>query len=108
MTTLVGTSGWQYEDWRGGLYPEGCPQRLWEKLGPVLLQLPPTLRADPGLLERCLACFPGDVRVAVEPRHPSWWSDEVREAGWQDAYVYFNNDPGGAAVRNAARFARLV
>ncbi|WP_405147151.1 DUF72 domain-containing protein [Sphaerisporangium sp. NBC_01403] len=23
-------------------------------------------------------------------------------------YVYFNNDPGGAAVRNAARFAELA
>ena len=26
---LVGCSGWQYQDWRGGLYPEGCPQREW-------------------------------------------------------------------------------
>ena len=26
---LIGTSGWQYRDWRGGLYPEGVPQRLW-------------------------------------------------------------------------------
>jgi uncharacterized protein YecE (DUF72 family) len=32
----------------------------------------------------------------------------VREAGWRDAYVYFNNDPHGAAVRNAERFARLI
>jgi uncharacterized protein YecE (DUF72 family) len=235
MTWLVGTSGWQYKDWRGVLYPEGVPQRLWleayarefptvesnnafyrlpapetfaawrertpdgfvmavkasrflthikrleepeepvqrlmtavaalkEKLGPILLQLPPTLRAAPGRLDRCLACFPRDVRVAVEPRHDSWWTDEVqdvlrargaalcwadrlsrpqnplwrtagwgyvrmhqgragveygetalrtwaarlREAGWQDVYVYFNNDPGGAAVRNARRFTGLA
>ncbi|MGR6921291.1 DUF72 domain-containing protein [[Actinomadura] parvosata] len=234
MTRLVGTSGWQYKDWRGVLYPEGVPMRLWletyaaefatvesnnafyrlpslesfaawrdrtppgfvmavkasrflthirrleepeepvarlmgaaaglkEKLGPILLQLPPTLKADPGRLDRCLGCFPPEVRVAVEPRHDSWWTEEVRrlleargaalcwadrlgrpvtplwrtagwgyvrlhqgrsgwsygegalrtwaarveEAGWQDAYVYFNNDPGGAAVRNARRFARL-
>lgn len=236
MATLVGTSGWQYKDWRDVLYPEGVPQRLWletyaaafptvennnafyrlpspesfagwrertpdgfvmavkasrflthikrladpeepvarlmaaasrlkEKLGPILLQLPPTLRADPGRLDQCLACFPGGVRVAVECRHASWWTDEVhdvlrargaalcwadrlgrpqnpfwrttswgyvrlhegratphpeygetslrtwarrvREARWQDAHVYFNNDPGGAAVRNAIRFARL-
>jgi uncharacterized protein YecE (DUF72 family) len=26
---LVGTSGWQYKDWRGVLYPPGLPQRLW-------------------------------------------------------------------------------
>jgi uncharacterized protein YecE (DUF72 family) len=25
----VGTSGWQYADWRGVLYPEGLPQRRW-------------------------------------------------------------------------------
>ncbi|MFI6598432.1 DUF72 domain-containing protein [Nonomuraea sp. NPDC050536] len=237
MGTLVGTSGWQYKDWRGVLYPEGVPQRLWletyaeefptvesnnafyrlptqenfagwrdrtpdgfvmavkasrylthikrladpqepvrrlmeaaaglkDKLGPILLQLPPTLKADPDKLARCLACFPDEVRLAVEPRHPSWWTDDVervlreraaalcwadrggrplsplwrtagwgyvrlheghatpfpeygeaalkswaervREAGWREAYVYFNNDLGGAAVRNARRFARLL
>jgi uncharacterized protein YecE (DUF72 family) len=26
---LVGTSGWQYRDWRGRFYPEGLPQRRW-------------------------------------------------------------------------------
>jgi uncharacterized protein YecE (DUF72 family) len=25
----VGTSGWQYDDWRGRFYPEGLPQRKW-------------------------------------------------------------------------------
>ncbi len=145
MPVLVGTSGWQYRDWRGVLYPPGRPQRLWleeyarhfatvennnafyrlpatetfaawreatpgdfvmavkasrflthmkrlrdprepverlmgrvaglgGKLGPVLLQLPPTLRADAGLLDACLECFPPGVRVAVEPRHDSWWT----------------------------------
>jgi uncharacterized protein YecE (DUF72 family) len=29
MPLLVGTSGWQYRDWRGPLYPAGQPQRLW-------------------------------------------------------------------------------
>ncbi|WP_149182774.1 DUF72 domain-containing protein [Streptomyces sp. TRM49041] len=150
MTVLVGTSGWQYKDWRGVLYPAGTPQRLWleeyaagfatvevnnafyrlpsheifedwrrrtpadfvvavkasrflthikrlrepeepvhrlmshaaglgERLGPVLLQLPPTLRADPGLLDACLSRFPAGTRVAVEPRHDSWWAPAVRE-----------------------------
>ncbi|GAA2735707.1 DUF72 domain-containing protein [Actinocorallia aurantiaca] len=146
----VGTSGWQYADWRDVLYPRGLPQTRWlehyserfdtvesnaafyrlpsletfeqwrertppdfvmavkasrylthirrlsapeepvarllraasglgDKLGPVLLQLPPTLRANAGLLARCLRCFPPDVRVAVEPRHPSWWTAEIRD-----------------------------
>jgi hypothetical protein len=25
----VGCSGWSYDDWRGGLYPDGLPQRRW-------------------------------------------------------------------------------
>ncbi|MFJ2837148.1 DUF72 domain-containing protein [Nocardia sp. NPDC087230] len=145
----VGTSGWQYRDWRGVLYPEGLPTRRWlehyadafatvesnnafyrlpsretfaawrertpadfviavkasrylthikrlrdpaepvqrlldradglgDRLGPILLQLPPTLRADPALLDDCLRCFPATVRVAVEPRHASWWTGEIR------------------------------
>lgn len=52
---------------------------LGDRLGPVLLQLPPTLRADGALLSNALAAFPPQVRVAVEPRHDSWWSDEIRE-----------------------------
>jgi uncharacterized protein YecE (DUF72 family) len=233
---LVGTSGWQYADWRGRLYPATLPQRLWlehyadafatvevnnafyrlperttfaawrartpgdfvvtvkisrylthikrlrdpaepvarfleragalgGRLGPVLVQLPPTLRADPDLLAAVLALFPAGVRVAVEPRHASWWTPPVRAvlsaAGaalcwadrrgrpvtplWRtaefgyvrlhegratprprygqraldtwldriadaypddpDVFVYFNNDPGGAAVTDAVVLA---
>ena len=25
----VGTSGWQYRDWKGRFYPDGVPQREW-------------------------------------------------------------------------------
>jgi uncharacterized protein YecE (DUF72 family) len=25
----IGCSGWNYGDWRGVLYPKGCPQRRW-------------------------------------------------------------------------------
>ncbi|GIH12958.1 DUF72 domain-containing protein [Rugosimonospora africana] len=233
---VVGTSGWQYRDWRGRFYPEDVPQRRWlehyasafatvevnnafyrlperdtfaqwrertpddfcvavkmsrylthikrliepaepvarflsradglgDRLGPVLLQLPPTLAADPPVLAATLARFPAGVRVAVEPRHESWWTAEVRTvlerhgaalawadrrgpvtplwrtadwgylrlhegraqprprygraalASWLDrlaaayaldrepVYVYFNNDPGGAAIRDAAALA---
>ncbi|MCM6778736.1 DUF72 domain-containing protein [Nocardia sp. CDC159] len=239
MTMLVGTSGWQYRDWRDVLYPTGLPQRLWleqyaagfatvesnnafyrlpsrdvfaawrertpddfvvavkasrflthikrlrepeepvrrlldhaaglgDRLGPILLQLPPTLQADAGLLDECLSYFPREVRVAVEPRHESWWIPGVRAvlekhratlcwadvrahpvtplwrtaewgylrlhsgreqhppryrkqvlATWverlgqtwsddRDVFVYFNNDPGGAAVHDAVVFARLA
>ena len=169
MPVLVGTSGWQYRDWRGVLYPPGLAERNWlehyasrygtvenngtfyrlptaetfaawraktpagfvmtvkasrylthvrrlrdpaepverlmraaaglgDRLGPVLLQLPPNLRADPAALDACLrefARFPGaqlpgaqlpgagspggPVRVAVELRHESWWTPETQQ-----------------------------
>lgn len=173
MPVLVGTSGWQYRDWRGMFYPVDVPQRRWlehyagrfatvennnafyrlpgretfeawrertpedfvmavkasrylthikrlrdpaepvarllaaaaglgAKLGPVLVQLPPNLAADPERLDECLREFASPanvaavwpehgghdvhgrphadrrVRVAVEPRHASWWTEEVR------------------------------
>src|SRR5437879_9894575 len=58
--------------------------RLGDRLGPVLLQLPPNLRADPGALDDCLrefARYPGAgrARVAVELRHESWWTEETRQ-----------------------------
>jgi uncharacterized protein YecE (DUF72 family) len=55
---------------------------LGDRLGPVLLQLPPNLPVDPAALDATLACFPAGVRVAVEVRHPSWFdgpaASEVR------------------------------
>src|SRR5437879_4771400 len=133
----VGTSGWQYRDWRQAFYPKDVPQREWlryyagrfatvelnnsfyrlperssferwrdetpedfvvavkmsrflthlrrlrdpgapvelfldharglgDKLGPILLQLPPQLKADPERLAGALDRFPENVRVAVE------------------------------------------
>jgi uncharacterized protein YecE (DUF72 family) len=52
--------------------------RLGEHLGPILIQLPPDMPVEPARLEETLAAFPPAVRVAVEPRHPSWFSPEVR------------------------------
>jgi len=51
---------------------------LGPKLGPVLLQLPPTMRVDVGRLRDTLARFPAGVRVAAEFRHASWQTDAVR------------------------------
>lgn len=31
-TTRIGCSGWNYDDWRGRLYPEGEPRRRWLEL----------------------------------------------------------------------------
>jgi uncharacterized protein YecE (DUF72 family) len=53
--------------------------RLGTKLGPVLIQLPPSLQVDVNRLRETLAAFPRGWRVAFEPRHKSWYADEVRE-----------------------------
>lgn len=169
MPVMVGTSGWQYRDWRGVLYPPGVPQRRWlehyaerfatvenngtfyrlpardtfvswrdrvpadfvmtikasrylthvrrlrdpaepvkrllaaaaglgGRLGPVLVQLPPDLRAAPDLLRDCLRQFPASVRVAVEPRHESWWTDEVREVLAAANAALCWADRGGSAL----------
>lgn len=50
---------------------------LGEKLGVVLVQLPPSLHRDLSLLEAFLRLFPTDTRLAVEFRHPSWECEEV-------------------------------
>ena len=53
-------------------------RRLGAKLGPILVQLPPTFSCDIERLRRTLAAFPASIRVAVEFRHDSWYTDEVR------------------------------
>lgn len=52
---------------------------LGTKRGPILLQLGPSHVADPQALSAALRVFAPDVRVAVEFRHPSWFSDATRE-----------------------------
>jgi uncharacterized protein YecE (DUF72 family) len=231
----VGTSGWQYADWRERFYPRDVPQREWlsfyarwftttevnnsfyrlpaegafarwremtppgfemavkasrflthmkrlrepdepvqllwkrateldEKLGPVLFQLPPRFPVDAGRLAALLDMLPSPMRAAFEFRDPSWHTASVYEllagrdaalvwadrpgarislpltAGWsylrfhqgrptgpdytreklrrwaariaelpvRHSYVYFNNDPGGAAIRDARLLIELL
>src|SRR5215831_14290801 len=47
------------------------------KLGPVLFQLPPNLKADPQLLGDFLATLPRAVPTAFEFRHESWFADDI-------------------------------
>lgn len=139
---------------------------LGSHLGPILFQLPPTARADPGRLAGFLSALPRRHRYCFEFRHPSWFVEEVytllrrgrvalcvaeregrasplvvtarfvymrfhgsAQAGggygaralrpWAerlgellargvDCYVYFNNDAGGHAVRDAQALCRLL
>lgn len=232
---FVGTSGWQYDDWRGPFYPGGLARARWleffstrfptvevnnsfyqlptaetfrkwraqsadgflfavkanrfithikrlrdcrdpvelfwsraqelgEKLGPVLFQLPPRFRPDHRLLEAFLGVLPRGIRAAFEFRDREWesedtyrmldragvafvladrpgarvpdvvtggwsyirfhqgtafgpdyrqdklrrWADRIAALDARDVYVYFNNDTGGAAVRDAATLAALL
>jgi uncharacterized protein YecE (DUF72 family) len=47
------------------------------KLGPVLFQLPPNMKADPKLLEEFLRTLPKGVQIAFEFRHESWFADDI-------------------------------
>jgi uncharacterized protein YecE (DUF72 family) len=144
----VGTSGYEYNHWRGLLYPEDLPKRKWlsrfveefdtveinnsfyhlplatsferwrdtappgfvfalkfsrygthlkhlrephssldpfleratllrGKLGPILVQLPPSWQIDAERLDAFLAAAPRAIRWTVEFRHRSWLVDEV-------------------------------
>jgi uncharacterized protein YecE (DUF72 family) len=53
------------------------PLRTSRRLGPILVQLPPNLKADPSLLASFLQRLPSDLRFAFEFRHESWFSDST-------------------------------
>jgi uncharacterized protein YecE (DUF72 family) len=55
-------------------------RELGSHLGPILIQLPPDLELDLVALEETLDAFPAGLRVAVEPRHASWFVEDVRLA----------------------------
>jgi uncharacterized protein YecE (DUF72 family) len=61
---------------------------LGERLGPVLIQLPPSLASDPSRLHRflrmtsgiCQELALGDLRIAIEARHASWFEPAALSA----------------------------
>jgi uncharacterized protein YecE (DUF72 family) len=54
-------------------------EHLKSYLGPILVQLPPKWRANPGRLEAFLKAAPRRHRWAVEFRDPDWLCDEIYE-----------------------------
>jgi uncharacterized protein YecE (DUF72 family) len=50
------------------------------KLGMVLFQLPPFLKADAALLEEFLSALPKSACFAFEFRHASWFTDQTFDA----------------------------
>jgi uncharacterized protein YecE (DUF72 family) len=55
------------------------PMRASGKLGPILIQTPPNLKADVDLLRTFAQCLPQVYRFAFEFRHESWFADAVYE-----------------------------
>jgi uncharacterized protein YecE (DUF72 family) len=235
MRVVVGTSGWQYDDWRRSFYPEDVPKKGWlryfserfpivevnntfynlpkdetfvawregsaegfrfgikasryithlkrltesrdsvrllwsrcrrlgRKLGPILFQLPPNMKADHERLERFLRALPKTMKAAFEFRHDSWatlethgllddagcalvladgpgarvrevvtggwsyvrfhrgsrigpgyarsklrrWADRIAGLEAKEVYAFFNNDTGGAAIRDATTLTELL
>ena len=53
------------------------PLRTSRRLGPVLFQLPPNMKADFHLLHLFVEKLPEDIRCAFEFRNTSWLTDEV-------------------------------
>ncbi|ROQ90950.1 DUF72 domain-containing protein [Desulfosoma caldarium] len=52
-----------------------CVSKLGDKLGPILLQLPPSLAYDDGLVRDFLDRLDPSSRHVMEVRHPSWLQD---------------------------------
>lgn len=53
------------------------PLRVVKRLGPVLIQTPPNLKFDEGLLAGFLEEIPPGIRCAFEFRNPGWMNDTV-------------------------------
>ena len=47
------------------------------KLGPILFQLPPNMKADQAVLAEFLALLPRGVAAAFEFRHDSWFTEDT-------------------------------
>lgn len=50
---------------------------LKEKLGPILVQLPPNYKKDTDVLDAFLTAFATRGKLAFEFRHESWFADDV-------------------------------
>ena len=55
----------------------GLARQLGPALGPILVQLPPSLHKDMDRLEAFLKVLPADLEHVVEFRHKSWYDEEI-------------------------------
>jgi uncharacterized protein YecE (DUF72 family) len=73
---------------------------LKEKLGPLLVQLPPNFKQDLAVLEEFLKKFSGQARLAFEFRHDSWFGDDLFELlrRYDSAFGIVEKEEGEAGV----------
>ena len=73
---------------------------LKEKLGPILVQLPPNFKIDLELLEAFLEKFARQGRLAFEFRHQSWFEDRLFELlrKYNTAFGIVEKEEGEAGV----------
>jgi uncharacterized protein YecE (DUF72 family) len=55
----------------------GRMEPLADRYGPILFQLPPSLRLNRERLGRFLDCLPKERRCTIEFRHPSWYAPDI-------------------------------
>jgi uncharacterized protein YecE (DUF72 family) len=69
---------------------------LREKLGPVLIQLPPSLEFDPWRVNKFLSLLRGSFSgdVVWEPRHSSWFNNKVDDVLKEFRIARVAADPG--------------
>jgi uncharacterized protein YecE (DUF72 family) len=81
-------------------------EALADRFAVLLVQLPPDLERDDGLLEGFLAALPRWVPVAVELRHPTWQDEDVFAllAGRGAAYVVMSGAHLPCILRATAPF----
>jgi uncharacterized protein YecE (DUF72 family) len=65
------------EDFTAAFFRALAPLHEAGRLGPVLFQLPPQMRADAQTLAEFLPLVPRTVRCAFEFRHESWFDEPV-------------------------------
>lgn len=67
---------------------------LGTKLGPYLVQLPPSFKQDVPRLREFLKLLPHGIRAAFEFRHPSWFDDETYAALRERGHAWCVADTG--------------
>ncbi len=73
----------------------GSADALKEKLGPILIQLPPSLSFDEAVLSNFCQHLKGNYRYALEVRHPSWAQERVIEILRDNNIAFCISDSAG-------------